>query len=76
MTKASKTHYSTEYCFWNPQEDRPAYVGEDHAAVTVILGAKNVWFLCSECAELPRFRRLRKRRPFGENPRRRATPRD
>lgn len=53
-------------CEWNPTDDRPAVVGDEHtetvpAVVSVGASRENNWHLCDACAGLPRFERLRRR---------------
>jgi hypothetical protein len=49
-------------CEWDPATDRPAPVGiECHARAELIVGAKGEWRLCRSCADLPHFKKYRKR---------------
>lgn len=59
-------------CEWSPADNRPAlYSGDSHKAeATISVGTgKNNWHLCASCAALPRFKRLRRRVPLGEQAR-------
>lgn len=47
-------------CEWNPKENRTAYDDEFHATATIIAGVKDNIFLCRNCANLPKFKRLKK----------------
>ena len=68
----------TELCFWDPVKNLPAsgipvkggyddYYGCHREAVLCV--GTEAWHLCRECADLPRFSRLRKRSEL-----RRASP--
>jgi len=51
-------------CEWNPVTSEPAKEGDvPHAAAVVSVGADGRWHLCESCAALPKFKRLRVRRP-------------
>jgi hypothetical protein len=54
-------------CEWNPERDGLAFVGDRHTRenpATVLVGGRENYRLCDGCAALPRFKRLRKRRPI------------
>jgi hypothetical protein len=48
-------------CEYNPAEKRAAYENEVHANADFVVGANGLWRLCSSCAALPEFKRLKKR---------------
>ncbi len=50
-----------DWCEYNPREKRPAFIEEQHAPAVWIVGGNGQWRLCEECAQLPEFKRLRKR---------------
>jgi hypothetical protein len=68
---------SAELCEWNPGAGVPATIYPKFGGGPDIrLGCPNetqvslgdgAWHLCRACAELPRFRRYRKRRPLRKN---------
>ena len=49
-------------CFYNPDERRACYEDEVHAQAEWIVGHKGKWRLCSECANLPEFKKYRVRK--------------
>lgn len=55
-------------CEWDPTRQRAALEFDTHFnehQATVMLGAgKRMFRLCESCSRLPRFARLRKRRPI------------
>jgi hypothetical protein len=60
-----------ELCEWNPLKNCPATSrpdGSDRAGCTreaiVSVGIKPNWHLCSQCADLPAFRKFRRRIPL------------
>lgn len=56
---------SWDGCEWNPEEGRAAYDADKHYRknrATVIVGADGDWRLCASCAELPEFKRFRRRK--------------
>ena len=66
-------------CEWNPEENEPAsrfrtnLIGpyERHGCpneAVFVVGVRPKWYLCKSCAELPRFKRLRKRELAKEHP--------
>ena len=65
---ANKYGAGNDGCVWNPDKDR--YVRSDEAhyhehPATVMLGADDrLHRLCESCSQLPRFARLRSRRPI------------
>jgi hypothetical protein len=55
----------TEYCEWDPARNDAAYEGEGcRNEAELCVGAKGEWHLCRKCAALPRFKRLRARKPL------------
>lgn len=63
------TPYKSGLCEWDPVTDSPAmslrdkYVGCGNNHTVAVGCGKNSLLLCESCAELPRFRR-RKKRPI------------
>ncbi len=56
-------------CEWNPTTSEPAKQGDPpHAEAVVSVGADGRWHLCESCAALPKFKRLRVRKPLGRPP--------
>ena len=59
-------------CEWDPVAKVPASVLRGRLILgcgnraEVIVGAKGKWRLCAECAELPEFKRYRKRKPVAK----------
>lgn len=52
-------------CEWHPAEDRPALrTDAPHGEATISVGSKPNWHLCADCAELPAFKRKRRRIPL------------
>jgi hypothetical protein len=56
-----------DLCEWDPVEDCPALITGSgcRSMATLSVGLKDNWHLCGPCAELPQFRRLRRRIPIG-----------
>lgn len=54
-----------ETCEYNPSEMRAAYSDDDPGACMRVaewcVGARGEWHLCGHCAELPEFKRFRRR---------------
>lgn len=49
-------------CEWNPTENRLAMDNDNfHANASICVGAKCQYMLCEECANLPKFKRFKKR---------------
>ena len=51
-------------CEWNPATDAPAYDTDDHHRLVpaeVLVGANGKYRTCSSCADLPRFKRFKKK---------------
>lgn len=62
ISDATARKWPLELCEYNPSQARAAYRDEASACkneATVCVGAKGRWHLCSECAALPVFRRLK-----------------
>jgi hypothetical protein len=56
-------------CEWQPAEGRAAYASEPaHAEAEWAVGADPNWHLCSACARLPEFGKLRKRTKLKAKP--------
>ena len=53
-----------EWCEWDRERDAPAFIDNHHAAAVVSVGCHGEYHLCAECAALPRFKRLRVRKPL------------
>lgn len=56
-------------CEWNPGRDELATVtncrhSDEHPAAVMLGSDKNMMRLCESCSRLPRFARLRTRRPI------------
>lgn len=56
------------YCEWDPKANGPALSGSgcENQATLSVGGDKN-WHLCDDCAALPVFKRLRRRKPLRRN---------
>ena len=48
-------------CEWNATKNEPTAVSDLHAVATVLVGSKTTWRLCENCANLPEFKRYRRR---------------
>jgi hypothetical protein len=49
-------------CEYNPEEKRAAWDYEVHAKAEWIIGHQGNWRLCSNCANLPEFKRFKVRK--------------
>src|SRR5690606_7511979 len=49
-------------CEWNPEKNVPAMIDDEfHAVAELSLGSNGQWHVCRHCAQLPRFKRFRRR---------------
>lgn len=53
----------TEQCEWWPEKAGPALAGEGGCSnsATLTVGSAGTWHLCTSCADLPRFKRMKRR---------------
>jgi hypothetical protein len=63
-----KAAAQSDPCEWNLEDGLPLAEGqESHAPASYIVGVKHNWRLCLRCADLPEFKKFRKRRRiYGE----------
>jgi len=58
--------FQSDGCEWDPAANRWARAGDEHNATTAaqVMVGQQAFRLCKSCAALPRFKRLRKRKPI------------
>jgi hypothetical protein len=57
---------TTNPCEWDPERDKPSEGDGCRQEATVCVGANGKCHLCEMCAELPRFKRMKKQKLKGE----------
>lgn len=62
---------STELCEWDPARERPALDDPRQGCLneaTVCVGRDGLWHLCESCADLPYFKRYKRREALRKAP--------